>query len=162
MSYPLFTYIRRWFESALCCSLAAKQLFPQLMKSFRYTNIPQPVAVVPDLFRGHPWAPDRSRTEYEAWREPHTFTRVQADVRTALEALRQRGMGQSFGLLGFCFGGGRLMETLALASRGLNPNAAVAFYPTSTYSICATIAITIAFVSWLISNGVFRFDFMCF
>lgn len=36
-------------------------------------------------------------------------------------------------MMGFCFGGGRLMEEIAKAEQGLNPKVSIAFYPTSTF-----------------------------
>lgn len=55
------------------------------------------------------------------------------DLLAAVEALRERGFGNPLGLVGFCFGGGRLMHEISLAENGANPAAAVAFYPTSTF-----------------------------
>lgn len=73
-------------------------------------------------------------SEYESWREQHDLNRVRSDVKVAREYMLNRGYGQDLGLIGFCFGGGRLMEELARAKGGLNPKAAVAFYPTSKLS----------------------------
>lgn len=73
----------------------------------------------------------RDKTEYESWRALHDPVTVRGDLVLARDALTQRGYGTSLGLLGFCFGGGRLMEEVALNTRGLNPNAVAVFYPTS-------------------------------
>lgn len=77
-------------------------------------------------------------SEYESWREQHDLSRVRSDVKVAREYMLNRGYGQDLGLIGFCFGGGRLMEELARGKGGLNPKAAVAFYPTSTLYIALT------------------------
>lgn len=85
--------------------------------------------IVPDLFRSEPWNSERPREEYEDWRAPHTNGRVAADVRVVAEEMRKMG-ATSLGMLGFCFGGGRMMDELAAGSDGVDPAAAVAFYPT--------------------------------
>jgi carboxymethylenebutenolidase len=85
---------------------------------------------VPDLFRGDPWDPARPQAEYEAWRSGHPDERVAADVRAAASVLRGELGVTSLGMLGFCFGGGRLMDELAAREAGVNPATAVVFYPT--------------------------------
>lgn len=69
---------------------------------------------------------------FEAWRASHPQNRVRSDIMAAVEALRDRGFGSPLGIIGFCFGGGRVMDEISLAERGVNPLTAVAFYPTST------------------------------
>ncbi|CDF36368.1 unnamed protein product [Chondrus crispus] len=86
--------------------------------------------IVPDLFRGNPWVQGRDKSEYESWRRTHDPATVRGDILLARQALTERSLGTSLGLVGFCFGGGRLMEEVALNTSGLNPDAAVAFYPT--------------------------------
>lgn len=86
------------------------------------------MAVIPDLFRGQPWSTSRPRHEYEDWRAMHPSDRAMSDARLAAAELRR--LGHSVGILGFCFGGGRGMEEMTLGSRGINPDAAVIFYPT--------------------------------
>lgn len=86
--------------------------------------------IVPDQFRNQPWTEGRSMAGYEEWRAQHDFGRVRGDMRVAREYLKTRGFGPGVGLLGFCFGGGRVMEEVARGAEGLNPETAVAFYPT--------------------------------
>eukprot|EP00850_Spirogloea_muscicola_P014156 SM000100S09383 [mRNA] locus=s100:53545:55454:+ [translate_table: standard] len=70
--------------------------------------------LVPDLFRGDPWDKSRSKDEQEGWRAQHTSKRVAADIDTSSAYLRDDVLqGGKMGLLGFCFGGGRAVETLA-------------------------------------------------
>eukprot|EP00177_Eucheuma_denticulatum_P003973 GFKZ01007178.1.p1 GENE.GFKZ01007178.1~~GFKZ01007178.1.p1 ORF type:complete len:214 (+),score=11.64 GFKZ01007178.1:292-933(+) len=87
--------------------------------------------IVPDQFRDSPWTEGRSMSEYEEWRAQHDLERVRGDMKAAGEYMKKCGFGPDLGLLGFCFGGGRLMEEVARGTEGLNPKAAVAFYPTS-------------------------------
>jgi carboxymethylenebutenolidase len=86
--------------------------------------------LVPDLFRGEPWQPSRPQAEYEKWRVGHPDERVAADVRAAASVLRRDLGVTSLGMLGFCFGGGRLMDELAMREDGVNPVSAVVYYPT--------------------------------
>lgn len=86
--------------------------------------------IVPDLFRGNPWPCQPPDDTYETWRQSHPEERVHADIASAVSAMRQRGFAHPLGLIGFCFGGGRLMHEISLAESGINPTAVAAFYPT--------------------------------
>lgn len=103
----------------------------------------RPPVVIPDLFRGVPWTEGRSMSEYEEWRSQHDMVRVRSDAACAADFLKDRGCGERFAMVGFCFGGGRLMEEIAKSANGLNPKAAIAFYPTRKYiysfRVCAKI-----------------------
>ncbi|GJP39800.1 hypothetical protein CLOM_g24141 [Closterium sp. NIES-68] len=77
--------------------------------------------LMPDLFRGQPWDASRPQEEYEAWREAINSAQVSADIDTAARHLAASislptpvspGNGR-VALLGFCYGGGRLIEALA-------------------------------------------------
>lgn len=92
--------------------------------------------MVPDLFRGGAWEPSRDKSEYEAWRKEHTSERVAADIAVATKFLKEhldeetRPLGPGkMGVLGFCYGGGRLIETLAVDKEDLF-SAGVFFYGT--------------------------------
>lgn len=54
--------------------------------------------------------------------------RVLGDARLAAAQLRRLGL--SVGILGFCFGGGRAMEEMSFREAGIDPDAAVVYYPT--------------------------------
>lgn len=85
------------------------------------------------MFRGNAWPDGKPADDtYEAWRQQHPYDRVHADIRAAVKGLHERGYGEPLGLIGFCFGGGRLMHEISLVERGVNPSAAAAFYPTRT------------------------------
>lgn len=92
--------------------------------------------LVPDLFRGQPWQDSQPKSEFDAWRATHRPERVAGDIATAHDFLRGAvagygsGPGEGrLGLLGFCFGGGRLLETLAADAAG-EFQTAVCFYGT--------------------------------
>lgn len=89
--------------------------------------------LVPDLFRGMPWSIDIPKSEYEEWRAKHPPERIIKDIDAAshwlLEEISAAGVTKKLGLLGFCFGGGRVIETLA-RDTGRQFATAVSFYPT--------------------------------
>lgn len=86
--------------------------------------------IIPDLFREKPWTKGRDMSEYEQWRAQHHPDIVRNDLLLSRDELSSRALASNLGLIGFCFGGGRLMEELARGSDGIDPKAAVAFYPT--------------------------------
>lgn len=52
--------------------------------------------------------------DYEKWRELHSPDRVARDIDVAIEYLvKHFGSTRKLGAIGFCFGGGRMIETLA-------------------------------------------------
>ncbi|CAM6087394.1 unnamed protein product [Calypogeia fissa] len=76
--------------------------------------------LVPDLFRGVPWSNERPKDEYEKWRDLHSPNRVGRDIDVATEYLvKHFGSTRKLCVIGFCFGGGRMIETLAKDSNKL-------------------------------------------
>jgi len=97
--------------------------------------------LAPDLFRGVPWNEERfggdTKSEaYERWRrENYVPERVLSDIASAARFARASDSGPrgrvALCAIGFCFGGGRLLEAIAGAcDLGGQISAAVAFYPT--------------------------------
>lgn len=92
--------------------------------------------LIPDLFRKQPLEQSVPKDEYESWRKLHPDERVASDIEVAKNHLLQNvvqdkappGQGK-VALLGFCFGGGRLVETLARDS-AREFTTAVMFYGT--------------------------------
>lgn len=89
--------------------------------------------LVPDLYRGEPWSKDRPQSEFEKWRRKHLPERVASDIdisaKWLLEEFSAAGISDKLGIVGFCFGGGRLVETLARDAQS-HFGAAVCFYGT--------------------------------
>lgn len=82
------------------------------------------------MFRGNPW-PDKPLDDtLSSWFKLHPLNRIRDDIKATVDALKDRGFGARLGLIGFCFGGGRVMDEISLTDEGVNPAAAVAFYPT--------------------------------
>lgn len=89
--------------------------------------------------------------EFEDWRAKHPPERVEIDINTAadwlMEEIAAAGVTKKLGLLGFCFGGGRVLEVLARDSRQQYATA-VSFYPTRLKDALATqITVPILFIS---------------
>ncbi|KAF0928258.1 hypothetical protein E2562_038995 [Oryza meyeriana var. granulata] len=86
--------------------------------------------LVPDLFRGSPW----KKTEmdgFEAWLAGHALEKVSGDIdactKWLVDEFTAAGVAKKLGILGFCYGGGRLVETLA-RDGGASYSAGVCFY----------------------------------
>mmetsp|Transcript_3461 Transcript_3461/g.6370 ORF Transcript_3461/g.6370 Transcript_3461/m.6370 type:complete len:1009 (+) Transcript_3461:13-3039(+) len=104
----------------------------------------QPVVVlVPDLFRGRPWAPveegdgeddgmerNAEGQTYEEWRASHPDVRVDVDIRAAAAVLRERYAVSSIAVWGTCYGGGRALE----AAAGWYPGGGVDAYLEDIYN----------------------------
>ncbi|XP_020261995.1 carboxymethylenebutenolidase homolog isoform X2 [Asparagus officinalis] len=73
--------------------------------------------LLPDLFRGDPWSQSRLHTEFEPWLTSQLASRVAKDIDTSVKWLANEftaaGISEKLGIIGFCFGGGKLIETLA-------------------------------------------------
>ncbi|CAM9152380.1 unnamed protein product [Choristocarpus tenellus] len=94
------------------------------------------VALLPDMFRGRPWDPQRSDDEYEDWRASHDPETISSDIRACVNFARTEFSPSSLGLVGFCFGGGKALEE---AAKGLvKPDAVAVFYPTR-YNLSAIV-----------------------
>ncbi|XP_078181989.1 alpha/beta-Hydrolases superfamily protein [Carex rostrata] len=89
--------------------------------------------LVPDLFRGNPWGKDRPKSDFDEWIQAQSPLRVSKDIdlctKWLIDEFKSAGISEKFGLIGFCFGGGRLIETLA---RDTNSNflTGICFYGT--------------------------------
>ncbi|CAI7889022.1 unnamed protein product [Closterium sp. NIES-53] len=94
---------------------ADTKMFAYRLACFGYS------VLIPDLFRGQPWEVSRPQEEYDSWRESLNAAQLAIDIDTAarylaasisLPAPVSPGNGR-IALLGFCFGGGRLIEALS-------------------------------------------------
>ncbi|GLJ55052.1 hypothetical protein SUGI_1181660 [Cryptomeria japonica] len=106
--------------------------------------------LVPDLYRGEPWHKDRPQSEFEEWRRNHLPARVASDIDTSakwlLDEFSAVGISDKLGIVGFCFGGGRLVETLARDTQS-RFGAAVCFYGTRLDpSLAAQLKIPVLFI----------------
>ncbi|KAF2930903.1 uncharacterized protein [Oryza sativa Japonica Group] len=72
--------------------------------------------LVPDLFRGSPWK-KAEKDGFDAWLAGHAPERVSGDIDACtnwlVDEFTAAGVSRKLGIIGFCYGGGRLVETLA-------------------------------------------------
>ncbi|KAK9743269.1 hypothetical protein RND81_03G227700 [Saponaria officinalis] len=73
--------------------------------------------LVPDLFRGDPWSRERSEAMFEEWlarQEPNRVAKdIAASTKWMVDEFKAAGLSKKLGVIGFCFGGARLLEVLA-------------------------------------------------
>ncbi|KAJ0969524.1 hypothetical protein J5N97_022401 [Dioscorea zingiberensis] len=86
--------------------------------------------LVPDMFQGNPW---KLGHPIEQWLAKQPPERVARDINMAVKWLTDEftaaGISQKLGIIGFCYGGGRLIETLARDKQAIF-GTAVCFYGT--------------------------------
>ena len=91
------------------------------------------VTIIPDLFKGQPWRIDAptSSPDFEAWREQQAqpYERIW-DIGDTCQAYIASKLGaQGCGIVGYCIGGGRLVEAL-VRDEDRKHAAGVVFYGT--------------------------------
>lgn len=73
--------------------------------------------LVPDLFRGDPWSRDRAEALLQQWIAKQDRSRMAKDIATSTKWLADEftaaGDSKKLGIIGFCYGGGRVIEVLA-------------------------------------------------
>lgn len=73
--------------------------------------------LVPDLFCGDPWAKNRPKSLFDEWIAKQDPQRVAKDIATStnwmVDEFVAAGISKKLGLIGFCFGGGKVIEVLA-------------------------------------------------
>uniref|UniRef100_A0ACD5TFF0 Uncharacterized protein n=1 Tax=Avena sativa TaxID=4498 RepID=A0ACD5TFF0_AVESA len=108
--------------------------------------------LVPDLFRGNPWKKTLPMDGFQAWLAEQAPERVAGDIETCrkwlVDDFLEAAASKKLGVVGFCYGGGRLVETLARdAGAGACFCAGVCFYGSRMdASLGARIAAPVLFV----------------
>ncbi|KAE8056176.1 hypothetical protein FH972_012969 [Carpinus fangiana] len=107
--------------------------------------------LVPDLFRGDPWAKDRPKTMFEQWIARQDTQRVAKDIAAStkwmVDEFVAAGISKKLGIIGFCFGGGRVIEVLA-QDQGASFGIGASFYGTRMDpSIASKINVPVLFIS---------------
>lgn len=96
--------------------------------------------LVPDLFRGDSWSKNQPESEYEEWRRGHDMNRILKDTTTLTEWMVDEfaaaGISKKLGVIGFCFGGGRVVDVLASDKNGYF-STGISFYGTRINSAVA-------------------------
>ncbi|KAJ6759649.1 DIENELACTONE HYDROLASE FAMILY PROTEIN [Salix purpurea] len=107
--------------------------------------------LVPDLFRGDPWTKDRPRAMLEQWitkQEPQRVRKdIDASIKWMVDEFLAAGISKKHGVIGFCFGGGRVIDVLA-RDQGACFGVGVSFYGTRMDpALASTIRVPVLFVS---------------
>lgn len=107
--------------------------------------------LVPDLFRGDPWAKDKPKAAYEQWIARQEPDRVSKDIATStkwmVDEFIAAGISKKLGIIGFCYGGGRVIDTLA-ADEQAYFGTGVSFYGTRMDSTKASqVKVPVLFIS---------------
>ncbi|KAG6738772.1 hypothetical protein POTOM_058394 [Populus tomentosa] len=107
--------------------------------------------LIPDLFRGDPWTKDQPMTLLEQWITKQEPQRVAKDIDTSakwmVDEFLAAGISKKLGIIGFCFGGGRVIDALS-RDQGAMFGAGVSFYGTRMNpSLASSIKIPVLFIS---------------
>ncbi|KAL0282839.1 UNVERIFIED_CONTAM: Carboxymethylenebutenolidase [Sesamum angustifolium] len=97
--------------------------------------------LVPDLFNGDPWTKDRPNALLQQWITKHQSERIAktifASANWMVNELAAVGISRKVGIIGFCYGGGRVIDILA-QDEGNYFGSGVSFYGTRIDSSVAT------------------------
>jgi carboxymethylenebutenolidase len=107
--------------------------------------------LVPDLFRGDPWAKDRPKIIFEQWIARQDPQRVAKDIAAStkwmVDEFVAAGISKKLGIIGFCYGGGRVIEVLA-RDQGACFGIGISFYGTRMDpSLASQIMVPVLFIS---------------
>ncbi|KAI3460694.1 hypothetical protein Pfo_017357 [Paulownia fortunei] len=97
--------------------------------------------LVPDLFNGDSWAKDRPNALLEQWISKHRPERIAKTVfalaKWMINEFAAVGISKKLGIIGFCYGGGRVIDILA-QDQGAYFGSGVSFYGTRIDSSVAS------------------------
>ncbi|XP_051129335.1 uncharacterized protein LOC127250218 isoform X2 [Andrographis paniculata] len=90
--------------------------------------------IVPDLFNGDPWSKDRPSSLLEQWiskQKAEAITEaISASAKWMVDEFESVGISKKLGIIGFCYGGGRVVDILA-KDQGAYFGCGVSFYGTN-------------------------------
>ncbi|KAL2490143.1 alpha/beta-hydrolase superfamily protein [Forsythia ovata] len=97
--------------------------------------------LVPDLFHGDPWTKDWPMSYLEQWiakqNPQHLAKDIFVSAKWMIDEFAAVGISKKLGLIGFCFGGGRVVDILS-QDQGTCFGAGVSFYGTRIDSYVAS------------------------
>ncbi|XP_031267486.1 carboxymethylenebutenolidase homolog, partial [Pistacia vera] len=107
--------------------------------------------LVPDLFRGDPWSKDRPKAMFERWMASQDAQRIAKDIATStkwlVDEFMAAGISKKLGIIGFCFGGGRVIEVLA-RDQGSCFGTGISFYGTRIdQSLASNVKVPVLLIS---------------
>ncbi|XP_070682518.1 uncharacterized protein [Malus domestica] len=108
--------------------------------------------LLPDLFRGDPWTRDRPKIDFEKWIANQEAQRVAKDIAACakwmVDEFAAAGISNKLGLIGFCYGGGKVIEVLA-QDQGAYFGIGVSFYGTrmNDTSVASNVKVPVLFIT---------------
>ncbi|XP_024021071.1 carboxymethylenebutenolidase homolog [Morus notabilis] len=107
--------------------------------------------LVPDLFRGDPWAKHRPKDVFEQWIRKQDPERVAKDIATSTNWMVNEfvaaGISKKLGLIGFCYGGGKVIDVLS-RDQGTYFGIGVSFYGTRINpTLASNVKVPVLFIS---------------
>lgn len=107
--------------------------------------------LVPDLFCGDPWTKERPKALFEDWRARQNPERVAKDIFISADWMVNEfaaaGISKKLGIVGFCFGGGQVIDILAQDQGGCF-GLGVSFYGTGiSTSAAANIRVPVLLIA---------------
>ncbi|KAM1225660.1 hypothetical protein ACFX13_045096 [Malus domestica] len=108
--------------------------------------------LLPDLFRGDPWTRDRPKIDFEKWIANQEAQRVAKDIAACakwmVDEFAAAGISNKLGLIGFCYGGGKVIEVLA-QDQGAYFGIGVSFYGTrmDDTSVASNVKVPVLFIT---------------
>nr|XP_011464745.1 PREDICTED: carboxymethylenebutenolidase homolog isoform X1 [Fragaria vesca subsp. vesca] len=107
--------------------------------------------LLPDLFRGDPWTKHKPKILFDEWILKQEPQRVAKDIATSAKWMVDEflavGISKKLCLVGFCFGGGKVIDVLA-RDQGAYFGIGVSFYGTrSDPSVASDVKVPVLFIS---------------
>ncbi|XP_068312592.1 uncharacterized protein, partial [Pyrus communis] len=108
--------------------------------------------LLPDLFRGDPWTKDRPKVDFEKWIAEQEAQGVAKDIAACakwmVDEFAAAGISNKLGLIGFCYGGGKVIEVLA-QDQGAYFGIGVSFYGTrmDNTSVASNVKVPVLFIT---------------
>lgn len=109
-----------------------------------------PSVLLPDLFNGDPWQKERPKDLFEPWLDTHTQTaknNITTSIKWMVDEFVAAGISKKLGIIGFCFGGGKVIDVLAEDQDGYF-GLGVSFYGTRIKpSVAAKINVPVLYIT---------------
>ncbi|KVH98250.1 carboxymethylenebutenolidase homolog [Cynara cardunculus var. scolymus] len=106
--------------------------------------------LLPDLFNGDPWRKENPKASLEPWLATHSQTAsksIATSRKWMVDEFVAAGISKKLGIIGFCFGGGKVVEVLADDHDGYF-GLGVSFYGTRIEpSVAANVKVPILFIT---------------
>ncbi|OMP00044.1 Dienelactone hydrolase [Corchorus capsularis] len=107
--------------------------------------------LVPDLFRGDPWGKGQPKAMFAQWLASQDPKRVARDIETStkwmVDEFTAAGLSKKLGIMGFCFGGDRVIDVLAVDEGGCFSTAVSSYGIRMDLSAASKVKVLVLFIS---------------